>query len=183
MLLVSAACQLAKPKTVCGAAKPATACAPSCLKSSGNRDANSVEATTASPSLAATFSRRAARLTAGPMQVKSRRLPPPMLPYITSPTCSASPKRIGASFSPGGGNSAMRERNSRAQDRVRRQTASVSLSPAIGKIASKVAHEFEHLAAVIEDRRHLAAEIEVQAIDQSLRRQTLGKRGKRAHVR
>ena len=46
-----------------------------------------------------------------------------------------------------------------------------------------VAHEFEHLAAVTEHGRHLAAEIEVQTVDQRLRRQPLGDRGKAAHVR
>jgi len=36
-------------------------------------------------------SMREVRLTAGPMTVKSRRASPPMLPYITSPTCNARP--------------------------------------------------------------------------------------------
>ena len=35
---------------------------------------------------------RTARLTAGPITVKSRRSALPMLPYITSPACSAMPK-------------------------------------------------------------------------------------------
>jgi hypothetical protein len=36
-------------------------------------------------------SMREVRLTAGPMAVKSSRASPSMLPYITSPTCNASP--------------------------------------------------------------------------------------------
>src|SRR3984957_13085072 len=36
-------------------------------------------------------SMREVRLTAGPMTVKSSRASPPMLPYITSPTCNARP--------------------------------------------------------------------------------------------
>ena len=36
-------------------------------------------------------SMRAARLTAGPMTVKSSRFSPPILPYMTSPTCNAMP--------------------------------------------------------------------------------------------
>src|SRR5262249_34466537 len=38
------------------------------------------------PNLAASFSTRAAKFTAGPMQVKSSRLPPPMLPYKSHAT-------------------------------------------------------------------------------------------------
>ena len=37
-----------------------------------------------------------------------------------------------------------------------------------------VADELEHLAAMLEDRRHLAVEIAVEQIDQLLRRQPLG---------
>src|SRR5258708_7246045 len=55
--------------------------------------AKSLEATITRPSLPASFSRRAARLTAGPMQVKSSRSPPPILPWSTVPRWSARPKR------------------------------------------------------------------------------------------
>ena len=44
------------------------------------------------PSVRHRPSRRDARLTAGPITVKSSRSAAPMLPYITSPTCSAMPK-------------------------------------------------------------------------------------------
>src|SRR5262245_30660227 len=40
------------------------------------------------PKRPASFSSRAAKFTAGPMQVKSSRLPLPILPNSTSPTCS-----------------------------------------------------------------------------------------------
>ena len=46
-----------------------------------------------------------------------------------------------------------------------------------------VADEFQHLAAAVEDRRHLAVEIAVEQIDQLLRRQPFGQRREAAHVR
>ena len=51
------------------------------------------DATTMRRCLAAIFSSRAARLTAGPMQVKSSRLMPPILPNRMPPIWSATPKR------------------------------------------------------------------------------------------
>ena len=56
----------------------------------------------ASLSTPSSISSRAARLTAGPMQVKSNRLPPPILPYRIGPTCSATPKRKRSTASPTG---------------------------------------------------------------------------------
>ena len=60
----------------------------------------SADATTVRCRRPAIFSSRAARLTAGPMQVKSSRLPPPILPYNIFPTCSATPKRKRSMVSP-----------------------------------------------------------------------------------
>jgi len=45
-----------------------------------------------------------------------------------------------------------------------------------------VAHIFEHFAAMLDDRRHLAVEIAIEQIDQILRRQRVGQRGEAAHV-
>ena len=40
-------------------------------------------------------------------------------------------------------------------------------SPAIAKIAKQpVAHEFQHLGAVVEDHRHLTIEIAIEEVDQ-----------------
>ena len=46
-----------------------------------------------------------------------------------------------------------------------------------------IAHELEHLTAVIEDRGNLAAEIAIKNVDHGLWRRLLGKLGKSAHVR
>src|SRR5262249_2515624 len=81
------------PKTFFSPANPARGNFPSACNSASQLAAKSVLATRTRPNLAASFSNRAARFTAGPMQVKSSRLPPPMLPYNTFPTCSANPKR------------------------------------------------------------------------------------------
>src|SRR4029078_1236560 len=45
-----------------------------------------------------------------------------------------------------------------------------------------VAHIFEHFAAVLDDRRHLAIEIAIEQIDQILRRQRVGQHGEATHV-
>ena len=46
-----------------------------------------------------------------------------------------------------------------------------------------VAHEFQHLAAMRPDRRHLAVEIEIEDIDHGLGRQPVRQRGKAAQIR
>ena len=45
-----------------------------------------------------------------------------------------------------------------------------------------VAHEFQHFAALLDDRGHLAIEIPIKQADQSLRRQPVGKSGEPAHI-
>jgi len=45
-----------------------------------------------------------------------------------------------------------------------------------------VAHEFKNLAALFDDRRHLAIEIAIEQTDQSVRRQPVGEPGEAAHV-
>src|ERR1051326_3235574 len=121
------------------------------------------------------------------MQVKSSRLPPPMLPYITCPTWSASPKRTMLLFATQTGASSLsiRASASRAQTSARVQTSDASSPlPFNGKIAGEpIAHELEHLAAMAEDRRHLTVEILVEQVDQLLRRQPLGGGGEASHVR
>ena len=126
------------------------------------------------PSRAATFSSRAARFTAGPMQVKSSRLPPPILPYITWPTCSASPKR--RCSAPAGASSASMSARAFARAGERAAADRVGIVAAVREREDRqqaVADELQHLAALVEDRRHLAVEIAVEQIDQLLRRQPL----------
>ena len=67
---------------------------------SGQASAKARDVTTVRCRRPAIFSSRAARLTAGPMQVKSSRLPPPILPYKIFLTCSATPKRKRSTTSP-----------------------------------------------------------------------------------
>ena len=68
------------PNTNCGAVKPASLNSPRGVNSPAQWRANSPEARTERPNWLVSFSMRAAQLTAGPMQVKSRRLPLPILP-------------------------------------------------------------------------------------------------------
>ena len=79
----------------------------------------------------------------------------------------------------------MRASASRAQASARAQTSDAS-SPFPRQREDRqqpVAHELEHLAAMVEDRRHLAVEILVEQVDQLLRRQPLGGGRKATHVR
>ncbi|MGY4297686.1 hypothetical protein ACVWXN_005781 [Bradyrhizobium sp. i1.4.4] len=70
----------ASPYTRCAFENPAIGNSPSSRQSWRQAFAKTSETTTVRPSLPVIFSSLAARLTAGPMQVKSRRLPPPILP-------------------------------------------------------------------------------------------------------
>src|ERR1700726_5012056 len=84
-----------RPKTRCAREKPEIGNSPRSTQPVVDAPAKVLEATTVRPSLPAIFSSRAARLTAGPMQVKSSRLKPPIFPNRISPICSATPKRKG----------------------------------------------------------------------------------------
>ena len=70
----------ARPKAGCGAATPRSVSSPSGTNSCGQACANAPEAMIARLRSRASFSSRAARFTAGPIAVKSSRLPPPILP-------------------------------------------------------------------------------------------------------
>src|SRR5258708_10955808 len=171
---------------VCCGERPATENSPTGANCSGNWAANSADAIIVRPSLAANFSSRAARLTAGPMQVKSSRLPPPMLPYITWPDmqrkaeayralihCDAAAREVGHP----------RVRLARACKGARAYRPGIAFISAQREDRQQpVAHEFKHFAAVFGDRRNLAIEILIKKVDQRLRRQSLGERGKPAHV-
>ena len=143
------------------------------------------EATTVRWRRPAIFSSRAARLTAGPMQVKSSRLPPPILPYRMFPTCSATPKRKRSMVSPIGYCIARRWRGLRARLPARgRRRARIAVIFRDRKHREQpVAHEFQYLAAMAPDRRHLAIEIVVENVDHGLRRQPVRQRGKAAQIR
>src|SRR5262249_23499373 len=91
-----------KPKTRCVFEKPAIGNSPSSVQPSLDTPAKAADATTVRESFPAIFSSLAARLTAGPMQVKSSRLVPPILPNRISPIWSATPKRKRSSPSPAG---------------------------------------------------------------------------------
>src|SRR5262249_53689138 len=97
-----AAASSRRPKTRCVLEKPAMGNSPSSVQPSLQTPAKAAEATTVRESLPAIFSSLAARLTAGPMQVKSSRLVPPILPNSISPIWSATPKRKRSLPSPRG---------------------------------------------------------------------------------
>src|SRR5579884_3354545 len=111
---------------------------PRAANSSRQWRAKAAEARMTRPRRPLSVSRRAARLTAGPTQVKSRRLPPPILPYDTRPTCKARPKPNCATVAAplGGGRSATLARACRAAVSARKQISRGSAPPAIGKIAN-----------------------------------------------
>ena len=126
------------------------------------------------PRSRARVSRRAVRLTAGPIVVKSRRLALPILPYSTSPRCSAMPWR--RSGSPASSRSrlhaAMPTRTSSAAASAASQAA-VGIACDAEDRQQTVADELQHLGAVRLDRRHHAIEIAVQQTDH-LRRRAAG---------
>jgi hypothetical protein len=68
------------PNTRSAFENPAIGNSPSSVQPPAHIPANPADATIVRLRRPAIFSSRAARLTAGPMQVKSSRLPPPMLP-------------------------------------------------------------------------------------------------------
>ena len=133
--------------------------------------ANAAEATTVRESFPAIFSSLAARLTAGPMQVKSSRLMPPILPNRISPMCSATPKRkrsmrrrCGIAHGiDAGARLARRFQHARAD---RAEIAAVVRDRKHREQA--VAHEFQDLAAMLADRGDLAIEILVEDVDHVL---------------
>ena len=133
----------------------------------------------------AIFSSRAARLTAGPMQVKSSRLPPPILPYRIRPTCSATPKRNRSTASPIG---YCMSRDAGAGLVGGFQHARADLLVIADIFVDRkhreqpVAHVFQDFAAMRADRGHLAVEILIENIDHGLGRQPVRQRRKAAQI-
>src|SRR6516225_3797981 len=127
----------ASPNTICSCAKPATANRPSgCKPSYPQWSTKSCEARTVRPRRPASFSSHAAKFTAGPIQVKSRRLPLPILPNNTSPTWSANPKRSDGPSS-ATCRAAILSRAVLPASSAAAQIAGKSLSAPIGKIANR----------------------------------------------
>ena len=166
------------------AAKPATACSPSRRNSSGKWPAKSAEATTVSPELRGDLFQPRRKIHRRPDagEIEAVAAADIAVHHLADVQREPEADRILAfrrarqfgdacpHFPRAGKRAAAnRGRVGVAGDRKNRQQA--------------VTHEFEHLAAVIEDRRHLRAEIAVQAVDQSLRRQLLGNRREAAHIR
>ena len=136
--------------------------------------------------LAGDFSSRAARLTAGPMQVKSSRLPPPILPNRIGPTCNATPNRKRSTASPLWKCIASTlARDSRAACRYPgANLADIAVILRDRKHREQpVAHELQDFAAVLADRRHLAIEVTVENFDHGFGREPVRQRGKSAQVR
>src|SRR5215472_1400009 len=87
--------QVQMVNTSCGSRTPLSECRPTDNNGSRTPSAactNDVEIRIGLPNTLQSPSRRAASFTAGPITVKSRRSAVPMLPYVTSPACSAMSK-------------------------------------------------------------------------------------------
>ena len=131
------------------------------------------------------FSSRAAWLTAGPITVKSSRALAPMLPNMTSPTCSARPKRTA------GSSTVVRMRLSggdHAEGGHRRLGGACRRRRPLGWRGDgqhrqhAVAHEFQDLAAGAGDGAAHDAEIVVEQADDRVARQAVGGAGEAAQV-
>ena len=146
--------------------------------------ANCCEIRRLCPSGSHNFSMRDASFTAGPITVKSSRAAVPTLPYCTVPRCSEISSSVACRPS-------ARRRSFSASIRA---SASVAASSAALQASARVAgaggegreqavaHEFQHLAAALHDRRHHAFEALVEQGDQLLAGRDIGQRGEAAQV-
>ena len=177
--------QSGRVKTSTGSGTPRSTCLPSDFIGTVQTSLNSADASTGTFSSLVRPSRREARLTAGPMTVKSSRSSVPTLPKVTSPTCRPTPKRSGIAAARGArlvGRLDVGDQPARGRQRLaghHRQEQRI-LGREVAHDA--VADEFQDLAAVGAERIADELQVVVQELEHLARRQALAHAGEVAQV-